>query len=181
MKYSSKRRRANYCGEIIHSDVKFMDIDGFNGEKYIVTFIYDYSRIARVFPIKFKSEVYEKFVEYYNIVGNYAGGPMREFRCDNGKEYLNESFYKFSRDQGFRIIPCIPYNHQLNGVAERYNRTLMDRIRCLSKEAKLDRKYWPEFALAACFIGNRLRNSSTFERMTPYEIFLVGNQVLVGL
>lgn len=169
--YASERRRARYCGEIVHSDVKYLDVDGFNGEKYFVTFIEDYSRIARAYPIKNKSEVYDKFVEYFNILKNYAEGPLCEFRCDNGKEFLNKEFYNLAKNEGFRIFPCIAYNHQLNGVAERYNRTIMDRVRCLRKESKLDRKYWPEFVLAACFVGNRLRNSSTFESKTPFEIF----------
>lgn len=169
--YATERRRARYCGEIVHSDVKYLDVEGFNGERYFVTFIEDYSRIARVYPIKNKSEVFEKFVEYFNILKNYAEGPLCEFKCDNGKEYLNKEFYNLAKNEGFRIFPCIPYNHQLNGVAERYNRTIMDRVRCLRKESNLDRKYWPEFVLAACYIGNRLRNSSTFEGKTPFEIF----------
>lgn len=33
---------------------------------------------------------------------------------------------------------------RLTVIAERYNRTIMDRVRCLCREANLDREYWPE-------------------------------------
>lgn len=172
LKYENNRTRAEYCGQIIHSDVKFLDVESFNGEKYFVSFIDDYSRIARIYCIKNKSEVFDKFMEYFNYISNIIDRPVQLLRCDNGTEYLNNRFYSFAKEKGFKIAPCTSYNHELNGVAERYNRTIMDRVRCLRKESNLDRKYWPELVYAACYIGNRLLNSSTFERKTPYEIFL---------
>ena len=33
-------------------------------------------------------------------------------------------------------------------------------------------RYWPELVNTACYLGNRLFNSSTFERKTPFEIFI---------
>lgn len=167
----NRRTRARYCGQIIHSDVKYLDVIGYRGENYFVTFIDDYSRIAKVYCIKQKSEVYEKFVEYFNLISNIVQGPICELRCDNGKEYLNKNFYEFARNNGFRIAPCIAYNHQQNGVAERYNQTIMNRVRCLRKEANLEKKFWPEIVDTACYIGNRVMNSSTYENKTPYEIF----------
>lgn len=47
----------------------------------------------------------------------------------------------------------------------------MDRARCLRKEVNLDKKWWPEIVTTACYIGNHLLNSITFEKISPYEMF----------
>ncbi|KAK7582221.1 hypothetical protein V9T40_013666 [Parthenolecanium corni] len=171
LSFENNRKRARYVGQIIHTDVKYMDVPSYKGDKYFVSFIDDYSRVAQIYIIKQKSEVFNCFKSFFNYIANFTKNPVLELRCDNGLEYLNQDFYTFAREKGFCINSGVPYVHELNGVAERYNRTIMDRARCLRKEANLDKKWWPEIVMTACYIGNRLLNSSTFERLTPYEIF----------
>lgn len=50
------------------------------------------------------------------------------------------------------IKACPAYVHELNGTAERYNRTTMDMARCLLAEAKVNRCYWPEVIKAAAYL-----------------------------
>ncbi|CAH2097574.1 unnamed protein product [Euphydryas editha] len=95
---------------------------------------------------------------------------IKELRCDNGKEYINARVLKFTREKGILIKPCPAYVHELNGTAERYNRSLMDMGRCLLSEAKVERKYWPEVIKSAAYLKNRTL-TNTIERKTPYEIF----------
>lgn len=165
------RKRARYCCEIIHTDVKTMDTPGYNGEKYFVVFVDDFSNIAQVYPINRKSEVFTKFTSYVNYVENLTGNRVREVRCDNGGEYLNRDFYAFARNKGFRIRPCPAFNKELNGKAERFIRTVMDKERCLQKESGLSKSYWPEFVRCAAYLHNRILSSSTLIQKTPYEIF----------
>lgn len=68
------------------------------------------------------------------------------------------------------MTPCHPYVHELNGVAERYNRSIMDMSRCLLAEAEVNRSYWPEIVKAATYLKNRSL-ANTKEQKTPYEIF----------
>jgi Integrase core domain. len=71
-------------------------------------------------------------VQYVNEVQNLTGKTIKELRCDNGKEYVNGKGYmnakvfQFAKEKGILIKPCPAYVHELNGTAERYNRTLMD-------------------------------------------------------
>lgn len=169
--FENKRRRASDLLEIIHTDVNGpITQTGYKGEKYFVTFIDDYSRIAIVYCIKNKSDVYDRFVEYINLVHNQTGKRIKEIRCDNGKEYLNRQFFELAKQKGIFLKPAPAYTHELNGVAERYNRTIMDRARCLLLEAKLEKCYWPECIYTAAYLGNRLL-TNTQEKKTPYEIF----------
>ena len=47
-----------------------------------------------------------------------------------------------------------PKTSQLNGLAERMNRTLMERVRCLLYEAKLPNSFWGEALLIAAHVIN---------------------------
>lgn len=171
LKFENNRTRANDILEIIHSDVHGpITQTGYNGEKYFVTFIDDFSKIAVVYCIKHKSEVYSRFLEYIKLMKNQTGKTIKEIRCDNGKEYLNKDFFKLAKVEGIYLKPGPAYTHELNGVAERYNRTIMNRARCLLSEGKIDKKYWPECIYTAAYIGNRLLANTKITK-TPYEIF----------
>lgn len=169
--FEDNRRRAKDILEIVHTDVNGpLNPTSIAGERYFVSFIDDFSRIAKVYCIKNKSEVFECFEAYMNLVENMTGKRIKELRCDNGREYINKDFYRLAKNKGIYINACPPYTHELNGVAERFNRTVMDRARCLISEANVDKKYWPIFVETAVYIGNRLLTNTIIKR-TPYEIF----------
>ena len=143
---------------------------GYKGEKYFLTFIDEYSKCTKIYCIKSKSETAECFIDYVNLVENKFGKTIKKVQCDNGKEYMNKEIYNFIKHKGIELIPCPPYVHELNGIAERYNRTAMDMGRCLMREAKINRKYWPEIMKTVAYLKNRTI-ASTNENKTPYEIF----------
>ena len=162
---------ANDILEIVHTDLNGPHATtGYSGEKYFLTFIDDYSKLAKIYCIKSKSEVYNCFVDYVNQVENLTNKRIKVLRCDNGREYINSNVFKFAREKGICVKPSPPYVHELNGVAERYNRSIMDMSRCLLAEAKVNRIFWPEVVKAATYLKNRSL-ANTFERKTPYEIF----------
>ncbi|KAK7590538.1 hypothetical protein V9T40_002151 [Parthenolecanium corni] len=170
MPHSSTRTRADDVLEMVHSDVNFVSPTGHKGEIGFVTFIDDFSRLAKVYCIKSKSEVVNCFKHYVNTMSNLLNRKVKCLRCDRGTEYLNKEFDMFCSSLGIIVKPSPPYVHELNGTAERYNRTVMDRARCLLAEAKIAKKYWPECVMTAAYLGNRVL-ANTIERKTPYEIF----------
>ena len=99
-----------------------------------------------IYCMKNKSDTASYFKEYMNLVKNQFDKRVKKIQCDNGREYLNQEIYNFAREKGIKILPCPPYVHELNGVAERYNRSAMDIGRCLLKEARIDKCYWPEIS-----------------------------------
>lgn len=171
LKFDNNRRKANKILEIIHTDVHGpVTQTGYQGERYFVSFIDDFSKIAVVYCIKQKSEVFEYFTQYVKLMENQTGTKIKEIRCDNGREYINKDFYSFAKREGIYLRASPPYTHELNGVAERYNRTIMNRARCLLAEAKIDKCYWPECINTAAYLGNRLLANTKIKK-TPYEIF----------
>lgn len=169
--FENNRHRAKELLEIVHTDVCGpFKTTGFQGEKYFISFIDDYSKISKVYVMKSKEEVCDCLTEYVNESENITGKKVKFLRCDNGKEYLNKRIYNFAKEKGIVINNCPAYVHELNGTAERFNRTIMDISRCLLAEAKVDKKYWPEIICAAAYLKNRTL-SNTVEKKTPYEIF----------
>ena len=90
-------------------------------------------------------------------------------RTDNGTEYLNADFEKFSMSRGIRHQKTAPYTPQQNGVAERMNRTLIEKAKCLLFDAKLPKCYWAEAVNMAAYLINR--SLSAAHNKIPYEIF----------
>ena len=83
---------------------------------------------------------------------------------------MNKEIYQFINEKGIELEPCPPYVHQLNGVAERFNRSAMDIGRCLLREAKIPLKYWPEIIKTVSYLKNRTIANSN-ENKTPFETF----------
>ncbi|KAH9649101.1 hypothetical protein KPL70_025857 [Citrus sinensis] len=126
--------------EYIHSDLwgPAQQVS-LGGNSYFLSIIDDYSRRVWVYTLKSKDQVFEKFLEWKNLVEN---------QC--------------ARHKTVRLTP------QQNGLAERMNRTLMERVRSMLVQSKLPKTLWAEILLTACYLVN-LSPSTTIEFKTPYE------------
>lgn len=170
--FENNRYRAKKILEIVHTDLNGPHkTTGYNGEKYFLTFVDDYSKAGMVYTIKTKDEVYTCFRDYINKVENLTGEKIKRLRCDNGTEYINKQIFEFAREKGIFIEPCPPYVHELNGTAERYNRSIMETARCLLKESDVSLSYWPEIIKTASYLKNRTL-ANTIIKKTPYELFI---------
>ena len=76
-------------------------------------------------------------------------------RSDQGGEYTANDFEAFCTQQGIRHQTTPAYTPQLNGVAERKNRTILDMARSLLKAKKLPKQYWAEAVSCAVYLLNR--------------------------
>lgn len=169
--FENNREHAKSTLEIVHTDLNGpQSILGYKNQKYFLTFVDDYSKCARIYVLKSKTEVAGCLKDYANLVENKLGKRIKKFQCDKGTEYLNDEIYNFVREKGIKILPCPTDVHELNGVAERYNRSVMDVSRCLCKEAGVSKIYWPEMVETAAYLKNRTI-ANTIENKTPYEIF----------
>lgn len=139
-------------------------------KRSFVTFIDDFSHFTVVYLLESKDEVQSKFEEYCARVTAFFGTRVSRLRCDNGGEYTGKSFRKYCRTQGINVEATIPYSPQQNGVAERMNRTLLEKARSMVQEAGLH-SMWGEAVLTAAYLCNRSPTSALKEKKTPYEIW----------
>lgn len=62
-------------------------------------------------------------------------------RANNGGEY-NGPFEEYCKSHGIRLEKSIPKTSHENGVAERMNRSITERIKCMLSNAKLPKSFW---------------------------------------
>ncbi|KAH9707030.1 Integrase catalytic domain-containing protein [Citrus sinensis] len=155
LKFSRSIARSKCILDLIHSDVWESPDISMGGAKYMVTFIDDYSRRCWVYPIKKKSDVFLVFKEYKARVELESGKKIKCLRTDNGGEYTDGEFLAFCKQEGIQRQFTVAYTPQQNGVAERMNRTLTERIRAMLRTASLPNSFWAEAVKTACYIVNR--------------------------
>ncbi|KAH9793742.1 Integrase catalytic domain-containing protein [Citrus sinensis] len=68
------------------------------------------------------------------------------------------------------IREILEYVHSDNGVAERMNRILLEKVRCMLSNAGLDKKFWAEAVSYASHLVNRLP-SAAIGGKTPMEMW----------
>ncbi|KAE8681398.1 Skp2-like, FIST C domain, FIST domain, N-terminal isoform 1 [Hibiscus syriacus] len=84
-------------------------------------------------------------------VENQTGQKIKCLRSDNGTEYTDSQFLHFCKEHGIKRHFTVRKTPQQNGVAERMNRSLNERARCLRLNAGLPKHFWTEAVNMACY------------------------------
>ena len=113
--------------ELVHSDVHQVPYPS-SGFRYWVTFIDDYSRFQFVLPIKAKLDVFEAFKNFKAYAENKSKRKIKILRDDKGGEYTSEAFLDYTTQCGIERQHTVGATPQQNGVAERANRVLSERL-----------------------------------------------------
>ena len=157
--------------DYVHSDVWGPSkTASMGGKHYYVTFVDDYSRRVWVYSLKKKDEVLGCFLNWKNMVETQTGRRIKRLRTDNGGEYRNDPFDKICQDEGIVRHFTVRDTPQQNGVAERMNRTLLEKVRCMLSNAGLGRQFWAEAVTYASHLINRLPSTAICGK-TPFEVW----------
>ncbi|KAH9687838.1 hypothetical protein KPL70_014918 [Citrus sinensis] len=140
------------------------------GARYFLSLIDDFSRMVWVFSLKSKDKVFDQFKNWKILVETQTNRKVRRLRTDNGLEFCNKDFDDFCTKHGMVRHKTVRHTPQQNGLAERMNRTLIDKVRCMLIHSKLPMSLWAEALDTACFIVNKSPSSGINFR-TPYELW----------
>ncbi|CAM8940925.1 unnamed protein product [Rhodiola kirilowii] len=171
--------RSTQLLELIHTDICGpFDIPSWNGEKYFITFIDDYSRYGYTYLLHEKSQSVNVLEVFVNEVERQLDRKVKVVRSDRGGEFygkFNESgqcpgpFAKFLENRGICAQYTMPGTPQQNGVAERRNRTLMDMVRSMLRNCSLPTSLWIYALKTATYLLNRVPSKAVPK--TPYELW----------
>ena len=170
LKFSTSKFRSQETLELVHSDVWQAPVTSLGGARYFVSFIDDYSRRCWVYPIKRKADVFETFKAFKARLELESGKKIKCLRTDNGGEYTSREFAEFCKIAGIRRHFTTAYTPQQNGVAERMNRTLLERTRAMLGTAGLEKSFWAEAVNTACYVIN-MSPSTAIGLKTPIEMW----------
>ncbi|KAL0413427.1 UNVERIFIED_CONTAM: Transposon Ty1-BL Gag-Pol polyprotein [Sesamum radiatum] len=118
---------ANGLLDLVHTDVYGpLNTPARGGFSYFITFTDDHSRYGYIYLMRYKSKVFGRFKEYRLEVESQTSCKIEALRSDRGGEYLSGEFIDYLKEN--RILPqwTPPGTPQLNEVAERRNRILLD-------------------------------------------------------
>lgn len=140
--------RAKDVLELIHTDICGpFPTNSWNGQRYFITFIDDYSRYGYLYLIHEKSQSLDVFKSFKAEVELQLGKKIKSVKSDCGGEYCGlydgsgeqrpGNFVLFLNECG--IIPqyTMPGKPNMNGVAERRNQTLKDMVRSMISHSSL--------------------------------------------
>ncbi|KAJ9541754.1 hypothetical protein OSB04_028260 [Centaurea solstitialis] len=175
-----KQRRVSFS-KAVHTTKSALDylhadcwgpsqVPSLGGGRYFLSIIDDYSRMTWVFIMKHKSEAFGKFKDWKVLIENQVGKKIKQLRTDNGLEFCSGEFDRFCKDEGIARHRTVRHTPQQNGVAERMNRTLLERVRCVLSNAGLSRGFWAKALNTVCYLVNR-SPATAIDCKTPFEVW----------
>jgi transposase InsO family protein len=136
---------------------------------YILTFIDDFSRHAWVYFLRTKDQQPIIFEEFRAMVENQYNRKIKILRTDRGGEYESKEFKQKLLDLGIIHERTIPDTPQQNGLAERYNRTVVGAAKAMLLTAGLSFGFWVEAVRTAAHVRNRCP-SRVIDWKTPHQM-----------
>ena len=142
----------------------------FNGKRYILTFIDEYTRKIWVFLLESKSDIPRTITIFFTYLNNQFTMKIKSFHSDHGTEYDNKKVLNFCKENGILKTFSPPHNPQNNGIAERLNYTLVNCTKTLLQCSKMS----IDFRDYAIKYANLLYNITPHKRINnkiPNEIY----------
>ncbi|GJX09954.1 retrovirus-related pol polyprotein from transposon TNT 1-94 [Tanacetum coccineum] len=112
-------------------------VESMSGCRYFLSIVDDYSRRVWVHFLRHKNEVSDKF-KSGTVVKNQIGRKLKKLRTDNGLDFCNQEFNNLCKESGIARHLTVVGTPQHNGLAERMNRTLLNKVR--SPSTTLEKK-----------------------------------------
>lgn len=163
--------RAKGPGDIIHVDLEFMHDRSYKGSTISLKFIDEFSNY--VVPHVLASKDGETIAHLWsNLISFYLtqfGIRIKALHSDNGTEFVNHHMQSINEKHGIEHHLTVAYRHEMNGRAERMNRTASDAVRSMLSFAGLPRAMWAEAVETWAYVHNRTGTSSV-DGKTPYEV-----------
>lgn len=132
----------------------------FGGNKYFLSIVDDCSRKVWTYPLKNKSGTLQKLRTWLKMVENQLNKKLKTLRTDNGLEFCNAEFDNFYKQREIMRYRTVKHTSQQNGVAERMNRTLMNKFRCMLISSRLAKSFWAEAVNTIAYSINKSPCSS---------------------
>ncbi|GJX55294.1 retrovirus-related pol polyprotein from transposon TNT 1-94 [Tanacetum coccineum] len=130
---SSKRRL-----QILHMDLcGLMRVESFNGKKYVLVIVDDYSRYTWTHFLRSKDETPEVLIDFLKLVKRGLHAQVRTVQTDKGSEFLNKTLHAYFAQEGIEHQTLTARTPKQNDVDERWNRTLVEAARTILSVAKV--------------------------------------------
>lgn len=118
--------------------------------------------------VKSKDQIADKIKEYLTFIKNRWDKYPKAVHIDNGTEFMNKRVKDYLRDQGIKLQTMAPYSPLQNGVAERFNHTLIEIACARLYKKQLPKCLWEHAVMHAAYLRNRAPTWA-LQGKTPHE------------
>jgi hypothetical protein len=168
-RFKSKEYSTTRPLEIVHTNlVGPTTTKGLKGEIYFMLLVDDYTRMTAVLFLKNKSEDFENFKIYKEMVENEMDSRIKCLRYGNGGEFTSKEFMDYCNSHGIKRKFSVARTPQQNGVVERKNRTVHEMARTMLMDSKLTDIFWTQAMHTTVQIQNIVMHNTD---KTPYELW----------
>jgi len=143
--------KPSYPGRLVHADIAGPFRRSVHGQhQYFLILIDDHTRWKEVYFLRTKDEALAKirsFVAKFKSIANQGRDePTRivgTLHTDNAGEFLSRQFEELLADETMEHTRCPAHVHQLNGVAERSIRSVLEIVRANIEASGAPIGFWP--------------------------------------
>lgn len=166
---TSGRTRATKCGGLVHSDLFGpMSIPSLSGLLYFLTLRDDFSGYGFIRFLTRKSEATGHIKDLISRFDTEIGSPVQIFWTDNRGEFLSNDLTEWLNNKGIEHQTSTQKTPEQNGVAERYNWTILESVKSMLHSSKFEDRFWAEAVETAVYLLKRVLCSAV-PSMTPYQ------------
>jgi len=115
------------------------------GHRHFVSFIDSLSRHCWIYPMRQKCETLDLLVKRKGRMEKQTSRNIKELHIGNIERDMNQ-FLRFSQNTGIGTH----FTESIHGLAKKINCSLLEKIRCLLSNARLDKSFWAE---ALCMLA----------------------------
>ncbi|KAG7406797.1 Retrovirus-related Pol polyprotein from transposon TNT [Fusarium oxysporum f. sp. raphani] len=172
----NKRKRALRAG-FIHVDTFKVNPPGIRGERWGMIATDDRHRMRWAYTFTRKGMASELLGQLISKIRTQYGIRVYAIQMDGGSELYGASLKNLEYTHGVKIIKTTPYTPEFNGVAERSNRIIFDKVRATMESERIPIELWP-LVLEDMVRKTNVTATRAIDGLTPMESFL--NEALPG-
>lgn len=155
----------------VHSDLCSLPTKSYNGSKYFITFLDEKTHFVVLYVLNSKDQALAAFKHYPAFAERDTGKKLKTIRTENGGEYTSTDWNTYCLTSGITHSRGPPHSPQLHGKAERFNRTLLDKILPSLFHTALPTRFWEAAARHAVSAYNITPTRTNEGKGCPYSIW----------
>jgi hypothetical protein len=151
-----------------------MQVHSIQKALYIATFIDDYSRYGVVYFLNNKDQCTATFKKFVAWAENQTSEKLQALHSDHKGEYMSSELKSFLAKKGIKHHLMMPRSLQQNGIAKRWNQTILDKAYTSLHSTGLSLGFW-ELAVDAMVHTYNQTPTHVLRWKTPHELWSDGH------